>query len=235
MTTERGVAYTTMIRDMPQGERPRERLRDQGPSHLSNAELIAILLRTGVAGENVLNLSLRLLSNFQGLPGLARASYGELSSLKGISEAKACQLLATFELGRRMVSLHPEDRAVIRGPEDVANLLAAEMSLLDQEHLRVVLLDSKNHVTGVTEIYVGNVNSSVVRAAEVFRPAIRDNSVGIVVVHNHPSGDPSPSPEDIAMTEDLKSAGDLLGIELMDHVILGGQRHVSLKERGLGF
>ena len=235
MTTERGVAYTTMIRDMPQGERPRERLRDQGPSHLSNAELIAILLRTGVAGENVLNLSLRLLSNFQGLPGLARASYGELSSLKGISEAKACQLLATFELGRRMVSLHPEDRAVIRGPEDVANLLAAEMSLLDQEHLRVVLLDSKNHVTGVTEIYVGNVNSSVVRAAEVFRPAIRDNSVGIVVVHNHPSGDPSPSPEDIAVTEDLKSAGDLLGIELMDHVILGGQRHVSLKERGLGF
>ena len=235
MTTERGVAYTTMIRDMPQGERPRERLRDQGPSHLSNAELIAILLRTGVAGENVLNLSLRLLSNFQGLPGLARASYGELSSLKGISEAKACQLLATFELGRRMVSLHPEDRAVIRGPEDVANLLAAEMSLLDQEHLRVVLLDSKNHVTGVTEIYVGNVNSSVVRAAEVFRPAIRDNSVGIVVVHNHPSGDPSPSPEDIAMTEDLKSASDLLGIELMDHVILGGQRHVSLKERGLGF
>ena len=235
MTSKSGVAYTTMIRDMPQSERPRERLRDQGPGHLSNAELIAILLRTGIAGENVLNLSLRLLSHFQGLPGLARASYGELSSLKGISQAKACQLLAAFELGRRMVSLHPEDRAVIQGPEDVANLLAADMSMLDQEHLRVVLLDSKNHVTGVSEIYVGNVNSSVVRAAEVFRPAIRDNSVAIVVVHNHPSGDPSPSPEDIAMTKTLRSSGELLGIELLDHIILGGQRHVSLKKRGLGF
>jgi len=235
MATESGITYTTMIRDLPRGERPRERLRDYGSSHLSNAELIAILLRTGVTGESVLNLAVRLLSRFQGLPGVARATFGELCSLKGISEAKACQLQAAFELGRRMVALLPEDRAVIRSPEDVANLLAAEMSLLDQEHLRVVLLDTKNHVTNVSEVYIGNVNSSVVRPAEVFRPAIRENSVAIVVVHNHPSGDPTPSPEDVAITQQLRDSGELLGIELLDHIILGGQRHVSLKEQGLGF
>ena len=235
MATGSGVTYTTMIRDLPMGERPRERLWDHGPGYLSNAELIAILLRTGVTGENVLNLAVRLLSHFQGVAGLARATYKEICSLKGISEAKACQLMAAFELGRRLVSLQPEDRAVIRCPEDVANLLAAEMSLLDQEHLRVLLLDTKNNVIGVNEIYIGNVNSSVVRAAEVFRPAIRDNSVAIIVVHNHPSGDPTPSPEDVAITEQLRDSGDLLGVEVLDHVILGAHRHVSLKEQGLGF
>ena len=234
MTTESGVTYTTMIRDLPVGERPRERLRDYGPGSLSNAELIAILLRTGVTGENVLNLAIRMISHFQGLPGLARATYGEICSLKGISEAKACQLMAAFELGRRLASLHPEDRAVISCPEDVANLMT-EMRLFDQEHLRVVLLDTKNHVTGVSEIYIGNVNSSVVRPAEVFRPAIRDNAVAIIVVHNHPSGDPTPSPQDVAITGQLRDSGELLGIEVLDHIVLGSQGHVSLKERGLGF
>ena len=235
MATESSVAYTTMIRDLPRGERPRERLRDQGPEYLSNAELIAILLRTGVAGENVLNLSVRLLSKFQGLPGLAKATFSELSSVKGISEAKTCQMMAAFELGRRLVSLHPEDRAVIRCPEDVANLFAAEMSLFEQEHLRVVLLDTKNHVTGVSEVYIGNVNSAVVRPAEVLRPAVRDNAVAVIIVHNHPSGDPAPSPEDISITEQLRASGEMLGIEVLDHIILGAQQHVSLKEQALGF
>ena len=235
MPTESNVAYTTMIRDLPRGERPRERLREYGPGYLSNAELIAILLRTGVTGENVLNLAVRLLSRFRGLAGLARASFNEQSSLKGVSEAKACQIMAALELGRRQVSLHPEDRAVIRSPEDVANLMAAEMTILDQEHLRVLLLDTKNHVTGVSEIYIGNVNSSVVRPAEVFRQAIRDNAPAIIVVHNHPSGDPTPSAEDGAITAQLRASGELLGIELLDHIILGAQRHVSLKEQGLGF
>ena len=167
MATESVVPYTTMIRDLPSGERPRERLREYGPGSLSNAELIAILLRTGVTGENVVNLAVRLIAQFHGLPGLSRASFGELCSLKGISEAKACQVIAALELGRRLVSLHPQDRPVITSPEDVANLLAAEMSYLEQEHLRVILLDTKNQVTGVNGIYVGNVNSSVVRPAEV--------------------------------------------------------------------
>ena len=165
-----------------------------------------------------------MLSHFRGLPGLARASFGELCSLKGISEAKACQMMAALELGRRLVSLHPEDKPVITSPGDVVNLLAAEMSFLDQEHLRVVLLDTKNQVIGINEIYVGNVNSSVVRPA-----------VGVIVVHNHPSGDTAPSPEDVAITRELREAGELLGIELLDHIILGGQRHLSLKEQGSGF
>ena len=235
MATETQVTYTTMIRDLPKGERPRERLRDYGPGSLSNAELIAILLRTGVTGENVLNLAVRLLSHTQGLPGMARSTFSELCSLKGISEAKACQLMAAFELGRRLVSLHPEDRAIIRCPEDVVNLLSAEMSLFDQEHFRMLILDTKNHVLGVNEIYIGNVNSSVVRAAEVFRPAIRDNAVAIIIVHNHPSGDPTPSPEDVSITEQLRESGHLLGVEVLDHIILGGQGHASLKEQGLGF
>ena len=235
MTTDNGLRYTTMIRDIPRGERPRERLRQHGPAYLSNAELIAILLRTGLIGESVLNLAVRLLSHFQGLSGLGRASYGELSALKGISEAKACQIMAAMEIGRRLVSLHPEDRAIIQCPEDVANLLAAEMGSLEQEHLRVLLLDTKNHVTGVNEMYIGNVNSSVVRPAEVLRPAIRDNAVAIIVVHNHPSGDPTPSPEDVVITEALRSSGEMLGVELLDHIILAGQRHASLKEQGLGF
>ena len=235
MATENSLRYTTMIRDLPRGERPRERLWEHGPAYLSNAELIAILLRTGLMGENVLNLSVRLLSHFQGLAGLGKASYAELCALKGVSEAKACQILAALELGRRLVSLHPEGRAIIQSPADVATLLAAEMGPLEQEHLRVLILDSKNHVTSVSEIYIGNVNSSVVRGAEVFKPAIRDNAVAIIVVHNHPSGDPTPSPEDITITQLLKESGDLLGIELLDHIILAGQRHISLKEQGLGF
>ena len=235
MNTQPGGAYTTMIRDLPRDERPRERLRESGPGSLSNAELIAILLRTGVQGENVLNLAVRLISQFQGLPGLGRASYRQLCSVKGISDAKACQLLAALELGRRFVSLHPEDRVTINSPGDVANLLAAEMSLLPQEHLKVILLDTKNHVLGVNDVYVGNVNSSVVRVAEVFRPAIRDNATSIIVVHNHPSGDPTPSPDDVAITSQLKATGELLGIEVLDHLVLASQGHVSLKERGLGF
>ena len=235
MVSTREIIYSTMIRDLPRGERPRERLREYGPSYLSNAELIAILLRTGVTGENVLNLAVRLLSQFHGRAGLARASYGELCSLKGISDAKACQLLAGLELGRRLVSLQPEDRAVIRCPDDVANLLSAEMNLLEQEHLRVLLLDTKNHVTGISEIYIGNVNSSVVRGAEVFRPGVRENSAAIIVVHNHPSGDPTPSSEDVTITEQLRASGELLGIELLDHIILGSQGHFSLKDRGMGF
>ena len=227
--------YATMIRDLPHGERPRERLRELGSGHLSNPELIAILLRTGVEGESVLNLATRLLAGFGGLAGMARVSYGELCSLKGISDAKACQLLAALELGRRLVSLHPEGRAVVHSPQDVFNLLGAEMGPLDQEHLRVMLLNTKNEVRAVQELYIGNVNSSVVRVAEVLRPAMRENCPSIIMVHNHPSGDPTPSPEDILITKRLRSGGETMDIELLDHIIIGDQGFLSLKEKGLGF
>ena len=227
--------YATMIRDLPQGERPRERLREHGPSHLSNPELIAILLRTGTAGESVLNLATRMMATFDGLGGMSRAAYSELCALNGISEAKACQLLAAFELGRRVVSLHPDGRPAIHSPQDVFNLLGAEMNVLDQERLRVLLLNTKNEVLGIQEIYKGNVNSSVVRVAEVLRPAVRENCPSVILVHNHPSGDPSPSPEDILVTRKIRVGGEMIDIEVVDHVILGSRGFVSLKDKGLGF
>ena len=225
-----------MIRDLPREERPRERLRDYGSRYLSNAELIAILLRTGMKGENVLAMSNRLLSRHGGLDGLGRKSFAELCAERGLSEAKTCQLLAALELGRRYISLAPQDRAQIGSPQDAANLLQAEMSLLDQEHLRVLLLNTKNQVLKTVEVYVGNVNSSIVRPSEVFRPAVRDNAPSIIIAHNHPSGDPTPSPEDVAITRELVSAGKLLGIDLLDHLVIGsGGRYVSLNEKKLGF
>ncbi len=236
MELEGTVEYQPMIRDLPRGERPRERLKEFGSKHLSNTELIAILMRTGMQGENALSLASRLLARFNGLAGLGRVTYAELCAEKGLSGAKACQLLAGLELGRRLVSLAPEERVVVNSPHDVANLLMGEMSMLDQEHLRVLLLNTKNEVLGVQEIYVGNVNSSVVRPAEVLRPAIRENAPAVIVVHNHPSGDPTPSSEDVAITKQLVEAGKTLGIDLLDHLVIGsGNRYISLNEKGLGF
>ena len=236
MVVEAATQYQPTIRDLPQGERPRERLREFGPKSLSNTELIAILLRTGLLGENVLAVSSRLLARFDGLAGLGRVSFSELCAERGLSEAKTSQLMAALELGRRFVSLAPQERAVINSPQDVANLLLADMSVLDQEHLRILLLNTRNEVLGIQEIYVGNVNSSVVRAAEVFRPAVQANAPSIIVVHNHPSGDPAPSSQDVDITNELISTGKLLGIELLDHVVLGrGNRFVSMNERRFAF
>ncbi len=146
MADQERATYRTLIRDLPTGERPRERLKNYGASYLSNMELIAVLLRTGLEGESVLNLAARLLSQFQGIGGLARASFGELCAQKGISEAKACQLMAALELGKRIVSLQPDSLPMITSPQDVANLLMGEMALLEQEHLRVILLNTRNQV-----------------------------------------------------------------------------------------
>ena len=206
-----------------------------GPGSLSNAELVAILLRTGRRGESALNMVTNVLASKGGLSGLARATYAELCTYDGVSDAKASQVLSALELGRRLVSLQPDDRAVIQSPQDVSNLLGAEMSFLDQEHLRVLLLNSKNEVLGVREIYIGNVNSSIVRVSELLRPAIRENCPAIIVVHNHPSGDPTPSIEDTLITRKIGTAAEMMDIELLDHVVIGRGSHVSMKERGLGF
>jgi len=224
---EAATQYQPTIRDLPQGERPRERLREFGSKSFSNTELIAILLRTGLQGENVLAVSSRLLARFDGLAGLGRISFSELRAERGLSEAKTSQLMAALELGRRFVA---------PAPQDVANLLLAEMSVLDQEHLRILLLNTRNEVLGIQEIYVGSVNSSVVRAAEIFRPAVQANAPSIIVVHNHPSGDPAPSSQDVDITNELISAGKLLGIKLLNHVVLGsGNRFVSMNERRFAF
>ena len=228
--------YQPTILQMPAHERPRERLREHGPRYLNNAELVAILLRNGVAGENAISMAMRVIAEFDGLGGLARAGYLELSSLRGLSDAKTCEIMAALELGRRIASLAPEERAEISCPQDAANLVAAEMELLPQETLVVLLLNTRNQVVARRTIYIGTVNSSAVRPAEVLRPAIRENAPSIIVVHNHPSGDPTPSPEDVAITRDLAAAGKLMDIELLDHLVIGqGGRFASLKERGLGF
>ena len=224
-----------MIRDMPQNLRPRERLVQAGESALSTSELLAIILRTGTDGENVLSLATRLLSRFGGLPGLARASFGELEEQRGLGPAKTAQLKAALELGRRMLLATPEDRPVVHSPTDVAQLLIAQMGHLDQEHFRVVFLDTRNRVLGSETVYIGSLNTSYIRVAEAFRGAVRRNCAAVIVAHNHPSGDPTPSPEDVAVTRQLVDAGRLLDIEVLDHLVVGLQRFVSLRERGLGF
>jgi len=235
MGRQGAVEYQPLIRELPAQERPRERLKKYGAASLSNAELIAIVLRTGAASESVLNLSAKLLARFRGLDGLAKAGFGELCSERGLGEAKASQLKAALELGRRLLSTQPEDRIPVKSPEDIANLLQADMAFLEQEELRVVLLNSKNQVMATPHLYKGNVNSSLIRVSELFRDAVRENCPALIAVHNHPSGDPTPSPEDIQITEQMVKAGKLLDIEVLDHVIIGRQGFISLKERGLGF
>jgi len=235
MDDEKRAEYRPMIRDLPVGERPRERLAHFGEGALSTAELLAIILRTGVGGISVLDLATRLLSSYNGLAGLARASFDELMAEKGLGEAKTSQLKAALELGRRMLSISPEDRFVIRSPADVAQLMMAEMAHLAQEHFRVLYLDTRNRLLGPETVYVGSLNASHIRVGEVFRDAVKRNCAAIIVVHNHPSGDPTPSPEDVEVTRQLVAAGNLLDIDVLDHLVIGQQRFVSLRERGLGF
>ena len=229
------MEYQPLIRDLPLTERPRERLRALGGAALSNAELVAIILRTGTTAESVLSLATRLLASHGGLGGLARASIGEMDTTRGIGEAKAAQVVAALELGRRLFALQPQDRPQVKSPRDVVNLLQAEMAFLEQEHLRVVLLNTKNQVLSIPQVYRGNVSASLVRVAEVFREAVRENCPAIIVVHNHPSGDPTPSQEDADITRQIVEAGKLLDIEVLDHLIIAQHGFVSLKERGLGF
>jgi DNA repair protein RadC len=197
--------------------------------------LLAILLRTGTRSESVINLGSRLLAQFGGLAGIARASFADLCEVRGLGLAKAAQIKAALELGKRLMVASPEERPQVKSPADVANLLMMEMGFLEQEHLRVVLLDTKNHVLGMPTIYVGSLNTSVMRVGELFREAVRSNCAAVIVVHNHPSGDPTPSPEDVSITRQIVEAGKLLDVEVLDHLIIGQQRYVSLKERGLGF
>lgn len=227
--------YQARIRDLPATDRPRERLRDAGPGALSNQELLAILLRTGQANESALAVAARLLGRFDGLIGLARSRFAELCAERGLGEAKAAQLQAALELGRRVAAAQPEERAVIRHPMDVAHLLQGEMGLLDQEHLRVLLLNTRNHVLATHEVYHGNVHTAVVRIGELFREALRQNAPCIILVHNHPSGDPTPSSDDISMTRQAIEAGELLDIEVLDHIVIAHGKFVSMKEEKKAF
>lgn len=230
---ERTPAYR--ITDLEESERPRERLARLGPQVLSNAELLAILLRVGVKGENAVQVGQRLLQEFGGLTGLHRSDYEDVCHSYGIGPAKAAQIKAAIELGRRLTVEAPEERPSISSPADAAALVQYEMSALEQEELRVILLDTRNHVIDIEKIYRGSLNSSQVRIGELFKHAIRRNAAAVIIIHNHPSGDPSPSPDDVALTRGIVQAGRLLDIEVLDHLVIGRGRYVSLKERGLGF
>ena len=235
MSTKQQPENTYRIMDLDESERPRERLARLGPQSLTNAELLAILLRVGVPGENAVQVGQRLLLHFGGITGLHRASIEEVCAQHGIGPAKAAQIKAAIELGRRLTLESPDDRPTVHSPADAAALVQYEMSALEQEELRVMLLDTRNRVQDVITIYRGSVNSSQVRIGEVFKSAIRRNAVNLIVVHNHPSGDPTPSPDDVALTRAIVQAGKLLDVDVLDHLVIGRGRFVSLKERGLGF
>lgn len=223
------------MRELPADERPREKLRLRGASSLHAQELLAILLGTGTPKEDVLGLALRLLSQWKGLRGLAQADLAELEQVHGIGPAKASVLKAALELGTRMSHLPPDDRPLLRTPQDVANLLQAEMAFLEQEELRVVLLDTRNRIDGIEVVSRGTLNTAQVRPADLFRLAVRRNCASIIVAHNHPSGDPAPSPDDVRLTTQIVEAGRLLEVEVLDHLVIGRERWVSLKREGLGF
>ena len=221
------------VNDIPLNERPMEKLLQFGVDTLSNEELLAILLRTGTKGENVIALSSRLLAELDGLDGLLNVSYEEASKIKGIKKVKACQIIAMMELVNRIRTFKSQKEMIkISSPKDIASLLINEMVNLKQEVFKLILLNTKNIVIGTKDIFKGTLNSSIV-PREVFKEAIQRGSANVIVCHNHPSGDPSPSKEDIDITIRLKECGNIIGIGLLDHIIIGNNKYVSLKEKGI--
>lgn len=219
------------LKELPPDSRPRERLRARGAVYLSDAELLAILLRTGSQGQTAVELAASILSASGGLRALVESSVEELAAFRGVGIAKATQIKAAIELGRRVSSLSPEERPIIRCPEDVVQLVREEMRFLDRENFRMLCLNTKNQVISNELVSVGSLNASLVHPREVFKVAITRSAAALILVHNHPSGDPHPSAEDLEVTRRLVQAGQLLGIEVLDHLIIGGCKYVSLREK----
>ncbi len=224
-----------LIRDLPSADRPRERLRDYGAGALATSELLAILLRTGSSKESAIHQAERLIRDFGGLDGLRRTPFVELRNAYGLADAKAAQILAALELGVRLQRTSPDARPVIKSPEDMANVLMSEMSLLTQEEVRVLNLDTRNRLMLVSPLYRGSAHTTQIRMAEVFRDAIRLNATAIALAHNHPSGDPAPSTADVHLTKMLCESGKLLDIDVLDHVVFGREHYVSMRNLRLGF
>jgi len=225
--------YPVIIRDLPEQERPRERLARHGPASLANSELIAILLRTGAARQSAIALAERLLAEFGGLRGIATASVERLSTVKGMGLAKAAQVKAAFELGKRLAAEPQHEKATVSRPDDVVSLVREDLRYKDKEHFLVLLLDIRNRVLRISTVSVGSLTANIAHPREVFREAIDHGAASIIAVHNHPSGDPLPSKEDRLLTKRLKETGEIVGIPLVDHIVIGGAEFVSLKERGL--
>ncbi len=221
-----------LLHRLPLREQPVQRIERLGECAVATTEVLAVL----IGGRRQMETSVKLLETFGSLPALARASFHELQEA-GLGKVAVARLKAGLELGRRLSQYQKDDKPQITTPADVWDLLWAEMgmTLPEQEQLWIILLNTRNRVIGLQMLYQGSLNQSQVRVGEVFREAVRRNCAAIVVAHTHPSGDPSPSPEDVAVTRDLVAAGKLLGIEVLDHLIIGQGRWVSLRERGLGF
>jgi DNA repair protein RadC len=233
-----GMSQGLRIKDLPASERPRERLAEKGAEALTHAELIAILLRTGLRGRSAIEIGQELLHRFKTLHGLERASLDELRAVKGIGRDKAIALKAAFTLARRMAQELQGDAPLLDTPGKVADFLREEVRGFEVEHFQAVLLNARRKLIQVETISQGLVDQLLVHPREVFKRAIAANASALVLVHNHPSGDPSPSPADIQVTRDLIRAGQLLKIDVLDHVIMGrrssadGKDYVSLRELG---
>lgn len=229
----RSPHYRLTIKELPEDSRPREKMRVNGPSALSNSELLAILLRSGNSEETAVELSYRILTSSGGLKGLASLSMEELSSFKGVGIAKAAQVMAAIELGKRIISAGDGARSRITCPEDVVKIVMEDMRHLDREHFRCMSLSTKNNLLAIDTVSIGSLNSSIVHPREVFKNAIIRSAAGVILLHNHPSGDPNPSGEDVSITKRLVEAGETLGINVLDHLIIGDNRYISLKEKGV--
>ena len=225
--------HPLMMKELPADERPREKMKERGAQALGNSELLAILLRTGNFQESALRIAENLLDRQGGLAGFGNATLEDFEQVKGVGEAKAITVMAAIELGRRVTTLAPAARAVIRTPDDVAALLMPRFRYETKESFIAILLSTKNHVLKTPVISIGSLNASIVHPRELFREAINASAAAVILAHNHPSGDPAPSPEDVSLTRKLVDAGKLLDIPVLDHIVLGDGKYISLREKNL--
>ena len=222
------------IKDLPLSERPREKLISYGVEALSNAELLALIIKSGNFEETAVEVAQKILSrDNRGIAYLADVSLEELMEVKGIGEGKASQILAAIEIGKRLNRIGPQDKIKISSPMVLVNLLMDEMRYLCKEHFKIAILDTKNQILAIENISIGTLNASIVHPRDVFKIAIKRNANSLILIHNHPSGDPNPSNEDISITNRLVDAGNLIGIKVLDHIIIGDNKYISFKEKNL--
>jgi DNA repair protein RadC len=227
------VEYHVTIKELPADERPRERLEHYGVGALSTAELVAILLNSGYRNVSALQLAQYLLQSNGGLVGLAKAELDALRSEKGVGLAKAARLIAAFELGRRLASADAADRALVTSPEQAAAVIVPKYGDREREHFGLLALDTKNRVIKEVVVSVGTLDGSIAHPREIFRPAILANAAAVILFHNHPSGDPTPSETDVQVTKRLADAGRMMGVEILDHIVVARNRFISLKRQKL--
>lgn len=222
------------LKELPVSERPREKLINYGAERLSNAELLALIIRTGHKDDTAIDVANRILSiDEKGLTHLTNISVKELTSVKGIGPCKACQILASVEIGKRIKRWSAEEKIKVTSPDILVNLISDEMRYLNKEHFNIAILDTKNQIIAIENISIGTLNASIVHPRDVFYAAINRSANSIILIHNHPSGDPSPSDEDLNITQRLVEVGDLIGIKVLDHIIIGDNRYISFKEKNL--